>query len=79
MTNPTTTSSLVHLDPNGLLDHPGNVRNNLGDLDEGSGFHLMRAICTVVIWGGRPGGGRGLIGVGEVGATRARRVGSASC
>ena len=34
MTNPTTTSSLVHLDPNGLLDHPGNVRDDLGDLDE---------------------------------------------
>ena len=33
MTNPTT-SALVHLDPNGLLDHPGNVRDDLGDLDE---------------------------------------------
>src|ERR687897_1611711 len=34
MTNPTTTSSLVHLDPNRLLDHPNNVRDDLGDLDE---------------------------------------------
>ena len=34
MTNPTTTSSLVHLDPRNLLDHPDNVRDDVGDLDE---------------------------------------------
>jgi ParB family transcriptional regulator, chromosome partitioning protein len=34
MTNPTTASRLVHLDPNRLVDHPGNVRDDLGDLDE---------------------------------------------
>ena len=55
------------------------ARRELAQYAEGSGFHLMRGICTVVIWGGRPGGGRGLIGVGEVGATRACREGSASC
>jgi ParB family chromosome partitioning protein len=34
MTNPSTASRLVHLDPNSLVDHPGNVRDDLGDLDE---------------------------------------------
>jgi ParB family chromosome partitioning protein len=34
MTNTPTASTLVHLDPNSLLDHPANVRVELGDLDE---------------------------------------------
>jgi ParB family transcriptional regulator, chromosome partitioning protein len=34
MTDPTHTATLVHLDPNTLHDHPSNVRDHLGDLDE---------------------------------------------
>ena len=34
MTDPAPTATLVHLDPNTLLDHPSNVRDDLGDLDE---------------------------------------------
>jgi ParB family chromosome partitioning protein len=35
MTDPTTTpATLVHIDPTTLLDHPSNVRDDLGDLNE---------------------------------------------
>ena len=35
MTDPTTSpATLVHIDPATLLDHPSNVRDDLGDLDE---------------------------------------------
>ena len=34
MTDPAPTATLVHLDPNTLHDHPSNVRDDLGDLDE---------------------------------------------
>ena len=34
MTEPAPTATLVHLDPNTLHDHPSNVRDEVGDLDE---------------------------------------------
>jgi ParB family transcriptional regulator, chromosome partitioning protein len=34
MTDPAHTATLVHLDPNSLHDHPSNVRDDLGDLNE---------------------------------------------
>ena len=33
---------VLHLPLDRLADHPRNVRRHLGDLKEGSGFHLMR-------------------------------------
>jgi len=57
MTDPTTApATLVHIDPTTLLDHPSNVRDDLGDLDEGSGFHQMRVAPRVLIRCGRPSG-----------------------
>lgn len=34
-----------------LVPHPDNPRGGLGDLTEGSGFHLMRGSWRVVGWG----------------------------
>ncbi|MGH9002695.1 MAG: ParB/RepB/Spo0J family partition protein, partial [Acidimicrobiia bacterium] len=34
MTDPTSPATLVHLGPGSLLDHPRNVRDDLGDLNE---------------------------------------------